>query len=831
MAPTCQAGGYDIYRCEWCEETTQKNETAAVDHDYTELKETVAATCLAGGYDLFKCKWCEETTPKNETDPLGHQYGVPEWEWTGYTEAVAVFTCTRESCLKDAQGHKVEATATVTESGTEVTEDGTTVKVYTAKATFGGKDYTDQAKEPVQPIVPEPEKVKWTVTFIVYGGAWNAGTEGNIAVTLEGVEGETLKLAAKDIPAAGIVPFYGYTTGSWDEMPFDGMIITKDRTFTYTYEKKAANENLGNDQPGKDAEKPADDDDSDKIKFLREDIDDLLKLNQTTTKVNTLSLPASIAEHTISIGSPQVLQKDDVLPNAIRDARAKIDELSKSLSVRETLDKSNPPDAIRDAQSMINRILGSANVELSNNNGGSPTTKLRMALDEEGNLPELSVSANQSSEAEAKDPRLLVIRKLEEPGAKIVEGGERGSGAEGGNERDGMTAEDERAASTDRLIANIRETSETKQPAQGDADKQAASAGAGGSKDEDFAERDRQKAEEFEAHNSGKYDISGKKSFYVNEETGETSALITGKGDKISWLRESNDGTDAWYGFDSPTESKNALPDGSIVSVNWVSKENNPEEYEKKQLEIKGKGAAKLVLDSEAAHDNAWLFELNAYQQSTDDNGNVTWKKTDKGDFKDGMEVYIELGDDWDINDINAIWLDNQEQLSTPKIVTEEINGVSKRFAVLTLNGEKATDTADETGNTTTVTTDETGTTTTVTTNGNGGTGTVVTDKNGTIQFITTEKNGTRADYTADSSGLTLEKIETNDDQVDIPDEMKGADGKTYSVTAIAQGALEGNQQVTQTAFGSSIKNLQNQSMQGCKNLNNLILSIGQSKQ
>ena len=195
------------------------------------------------------------------------------------------------------------------------------------------------------------------------------------------------------------------------------------------------------------------------------------------------------------------------------------------------------------------------------------------------------------------------------------------------------------------------------------------------------------------------------------------------------------------------------------------------------------------------------------------------------------MEVYIELGDDWDINDINAIWLDNQEQLGTPKIVTEEINGVSKRFAVLTLNGEKATDTADETGNTTTVTTDETGTTTTVTTNGNGGTGTVVTDKNGTIQSITTEKNGTRVEYTAGSDGLTLEKIETNDDQVDIPDEMNGAHGKTYSVTAVGQGAFKGNQQVTQTAFGSSIKNLQNQAMQGCKNLKNLILSIGQSKQ
>ena len=49
------------------------------------------------------------------------------------------------------------------------------------------------------------------------------------------------------------------------------------------------------------------------------------------------------------------------------------------------------------------------------------------------------------------------------------------------------------------------------------------------------------------------------------------------------------------------------------------------------------------------------------------------------------MEVYIELGDDWDIEDINAIYLDNDEILEKPEIVYKDVNGVMKRFAVLRL--------------------------------------------------------------------------------------------------------------------------------------------------
>ena len=66
--------------------------------------------------------------------------------------------------------------------------------------------------------------------------------------------------------------------------------------------------------------------------------------------------------------------------------------------------------------------------------------------------------------------------------------------------------------------------------------------------------------------------------------------------------------------------------------------------------------------------------------------GTKVYEPANQQDFKDKTEVYIELGDDWDINDIEAIWLDENEKLEKPVIVTKKINGVEKRFAVFSLN-------------------------------------------------------------------------------------------------------------------------------------------------
>ena len=83
-----------------------------------------------------------------------------------------------------------------------------------------------------------------TVTFKVVNGSWNEG-EGEAAtadktVTLTGHEGDTLKLAANQIPSVGTKPNDNYKAGSWDVTPSADTAITAATTYTYTYAAKEA---------------------------------------------------------------------------------------------------------------------------------------------------------------------------------------------------------------------------------------------------------------------------------------------------------------------------------------------------------------------------------------------------------------------------------------------------------------------------------------------------------------------------------------------------------------------------------------------------------------
>ena len=85
-------------------------------------------------------------------------------------------------------------------------------------------------------------EISATVTFKVVNGSWNEG-EGEVAtadktVTITGYEGDTLKFAADQIPAAGSKPGDTYKAGSWDVTPSADTAITEDTTYTYTYVKK-----------------------------------------------------------------------------------------------------------------------------------------------------------------------------------------------------------------------------------------------------------------------------------------------------------------------------------------------------------------------------------------------------------------------------------------------------------------------------------------------------------------------------------------------------------------------------------------------------------------
>ena len=81
-------------------------------------------------------------------------------------------------------------------------------------------------------------KISQTVTFKVVNGSWDDGTTEDKTVTLSGLEGDTLKLAANQIPAVGSKPADTYKTGGWDVTPSTETEITGNTTYTYTYAAK-----------------------------------------------------------------------------------------------------------------------------------------------------------------------------------------------------------------------------------------------------------------------------------------------------------------------------------------------------------------------------------------------------------------------------------------------------------------------------------------------------------------------------------------------------------------------------------------------------------------
>jgi len=81
----------------------------------------------------------------------------------------------------------------------------------------------------------EKQAIRFTVTFKVVNGAWADGTDTEKTVTLTGLEGDELKLAANQIPGVGDNPADGYQGGGWDVVPAANTVINQNRTYTYTY--------------------------------------------------------------------------------------------------------------------------------------------------------------------------------------------------------------------------------------------------------------------------------------------------------------------------------------------------------------------------------------------------------------------------------------------------------------------------------------------------------------------------------------------------------------------------------------------------------------------
>lgn len=150
-----------------------KAEQITVADAVKDTENSVAATCTEKGKDVYTAtatvKDAEGKTEigtltgthEVELAALGHKYGEPTWTWNDdHTEATAVFACERGD---DTQ----EVKATITEKTTAATCETAGETVYTATASFGGKDYTDNQKVEIAALghdykVSEKDGWKWT---------------------------------------------------------------------------------------------------------------------------------------------------------------------------------------------------------------------------------------------------------------------------------------------------------------------------------------------------------------------------------------------------------------------------------------------------------------------------------------------------------------------------------------------------------------------------------------------------------------------------------------------------------------------------------------------
>ena len=94
---------------------------------------------------------------KTETlEPSGHNYVLTGWNWTGYTAAEAVFTCTKDA------SHVIKVPGEISSVRTEPTADDDGSVEYTAKAVFGNDTYKDKKTEVLPALGRDYELTGWT---------------------------------------------------------------------------------------------------------------------------------------------------------------------------------------------------------------------------------------------------------------------------------------------------------------------------------------------------------------------------------------------------------------------------------------------------------------------------------------------------------------------------------------------------------------------------------------------------------------------------------------------------------------------------------------------
>lgn len=152
------------------------------------------------------------------------------------------------------------------------------------------------------------------------------------------------------------------------------------------------------------------------------------------------------------------------------------------------------------------------------------------------------------------------------------------------------------------------------------------------------------------------------------EYNGKTSVEVSGN--NTIWLKEESDGTYAWYGLDN---SSGFFQKGSRFSVQWIDSDTDPDEWERYCKKIDDKH--KII----AENGKLWIFLVEV----------VAPDGTKYENFGgNGIPFYVELGPDWDKEDVKAVFIGESEDETVTVDYLDNFSfpGGAGSFAKLMLN-------------------------------------------------------------------------------------------------------------------------------------------------
>ena len=150
---------YQYAGCEWNADHTQATATFVCCNDESHVEtvtsteinvDTYPASCLYSGSKNYTVTFSFEGWSYTGYDSItlektSHDWAEPEWEWSGFSSAYAIFSC-NNAVHNDREYKSATITDGITQNPTCIDEG---VRTYTATVTFDGKEYTDSKTDTV----------------------------------------------------------------------------------------------------------------------------------------------------------------------------------------------------------------------------------------------------------------------------------------------------------------------------------------------------------------------------------------------------------------------------------------------------------------------------------------------------------------------------------------------------------------------------------------------------------------------------------------------------------------------------------------------------------